>query len=900
MSNYLGLDIGGSHISIGLVKNVSQQRKLEYMASKPIDSNSSLDNILDFISECILSFAEEHKTGSIKGIGIAMPGPFDYSKGLSKIENLNKYDGLFGVDLRHSLASRLSKALAVSGSDIHFINDAQGFLLGAVRKQNWKEDQILGLTIGTGFGSAFYKGNRIALNGSQDQKEYLYNAPYREGIAEDYFSTRWFVNRYNQLKTDGDKEIDNVKQLADQFSDDDTAKCVFQEFGQNLAEFLNTTLQLEDYGRIVIGGNIAKACTLFSESFSQGISPANKIDYVDDTSSCAVIGAVEHVIKQQKEKKKSYRKTSQQFLPVVRKEAPADKEYNIYPTFQLDEGLITAGYDELATWITQHEKVVIDGYGGVLWDNFVHRLNESLKEQGHKVNWHCVDAAWKEEDEIEQMVAPYLGGDDPIFGHKFTGDLKDFFEVKKLKKIQLDSSGINILYGCGAALSNIDAPVIYVEVPKNEIQYRSRSGSICNMGSSRFSNPKDQYKRFYFVDWPALNRHKKRILNDISVIVDEQRIDEITWMAGRDFRKGLDLMTRNMLRARPWFSPGVWGGDWIKNNIKGLSKDVPNYAWSFELIVPENGIIMESSRTLLEVSFDFLQYRNNQAVLGKSSDLFGDEFPIRFNFLDTINGGNLSLQCHPSETYIHEHFGENFTQNETYYILDCNEGAKVYLGFQDGVDKDQFREDLETSYEQNVSVEVEKYVQTFPSSKHDFFLIPNQTIHSSGKGNLVLEISNTSYLYTFKMYDWLRLDLDGKPRPINIERAFENLDFSRQGKEVEEELISKTVLLEEGNDWKVEQLTTHPNHFYNIHRMEFNTSIQISTDQQCHVLSLVEGDSVIVETNGRKQRVHYAETFVIPSAAELYKIINQSDKPAKIIKAFVKDEEDILVKPYKP
>src|SRR5690625_1620864 len=422
MSSYLGIDIGGSHISIGLVKDVNGQRKLNRQVSKPIDSNSSLGDILDIISRRIQSFTEAHKTGSIKEIGIAIPGPFDYVKGLSKIENLNKYDDLFGVDVRHSLASRLPDTLGVSGSNIHFINDSRGFLLGAIHNQNWKDDQILGLTIGTGFGSAFYKDNRIVLNGGLDQKEYLYDTPYKEGIAEDYFSTRWFVNRYNQLKIDKDREIDNVKQLADRFSGDEEARRVFQEFGQNLAGFLNTVLRLEDYGRIVIGGSISKACALFDEPYMKGFSGKNKVNYVDDTSSCAALGAVEHAIEQQKEKKKSRRRTPQHFLPAVRKKTSVDKEYDIYPAFKLDEGQITAGYEELATWITQHEKVVIDGYGGVLWDNFIHRLNKNLKGQGYKVNWHCVDAAWKKEDKIEQMVAPCLGGDDPIFGHKFTGE----------------------------------------------------------------------------------------------------------------------------------------------------------------------------------------------------------------------------------------------------------------------------------------------------------------------------------------------------------------------------------------------------------------------------------------------------------------------------------------------
>jgi predicted NBD/HSP70 family sugar kinase/mannose-6-phosphate isomerase class I len=864
----LGVDIGGTHIAAALVADGKVLHNT--YRRMPVDPGAEATTILDTWTACMNSVLEQAPS-PVEKIGLAIPGPFDYPNGISLIRGLCKYESLYGLNIREALRDRLACA------NISFANDAACFGLGAAITEPAKTyRKIVAITLGTGFGACFINNKTIVTTGAGvPPNGYLYCIPFQQGMAEDYLSARWLLANYPAKDV---KEI-ATKALTQQ---DPEAINLFRKFGANLGRFLTPWLATFEADALVIGGSIAGARELFLPTLGQELKDI-QIIFSPDTEQQAIAGAAS--LPEQPNPTIPKRSSRQPLLPKHHNAAHAGV-YDIYPVEPLGKGRINNGYAALADWIAEQGHVRIDGYAGIDWHLVRDRLTATLRTKGLHTLWYETAAFLRPEPEIDALVNPFLGPEGSVWGTRTTLTLADLYRPDLLSwQPETHTNTIIILAGTGSGLTNWDTPILYLDLPKNELQYRMRAGSAANLGSTGSGS----YKRSYFVDWPILNNYRRAITNNIAIVIDGQHEDNPNWAFFDDIRTGIRSMTTNLIRPRPWFEPGVWGGQWMKQHIPALDKEEINYAWSFECIAPENGILFESDGLLLETAFDWLMQFESSAILGVDADRFGEEFPIRFDFLDTFDGGNLSIQCHPSLDYIQQHFGETITQDETYYILDSKPGAGVYLGFTDPIEPAAFRAALEKSQEANQAIDMEKYVQRLPAHKHDLFLIPNKTIHGSGANNLVLEISATPYIFTFKMYDWMRPDLDGKPRPINIEHAFHNLDFTRKGNSVRQELVSKPQLLQNYPGCKLELLPTHPEHFYSIHRITLTGSTAISTNGRCHLLMLVEGSRLTLTTKkGRTYRCHYAETFIIPAAAESYTIENPDPEPIIIIKAYVK------------
>jgi mannose-6-phosphate isomerase class I len=576
--------------------------------------------------------------------------------------------------------------------------------------------------------------------------------------------------------------------------------------------------------------------------------------------------------------------------------------FDTFPKFTISSGLIEAGYKALASRISSDIKkglrvLAIDGYQGVQWNEFITGLLtelESFKLIPETIN---IQSSYAPEEEINKRINPFLGGNDPIFGTHYPLGIEYLLDAQKISDLRISASikrgyksgTLTIIYGTGSSLIEQYDKIWYIDIPKDFIQEDARKGKLRNLGSEENLSFGNFYKRSYFVEWPALNRRKRDLLPSLDIFIDLQNPDEPSFIEGDFFREALKEISITPFRLRPWFYPGPWGGKFMQGHM-GLDPEAPNFAWSFEMIVPENSVIIEKNNNCLEFSFDCLMYMQNMNILGdEASRQFKHEWPVRFDYLDTINGGNLSVQVHPRPDYIRKEFGETFTQDETYYICASKPGAKVYIGLTEDCDPVDFRKALEDSASNGSEVEIEKYVNTEPSKPHDLFLIPNGTVHCSGEGNLVLEISATPYIFTFKIYDYLRRDLEGNLRPINVERAFENIRFDRRKNWVRENLIARPEILRSGKGWKEVVLYNAPFTFYNIHRIEFEQEFTLNTSGTAYSTNLVEGEKVeIICSNGRTVNLSYLETMIIPAAAGEIKIINKGKKSCKMVLVYIK------------
>lgn len=539
--------------------------------------------------------------------------------------------------------------------------------------------------------------------------------------------------------------------------------------------------------------------------------------------------------------------------------------------------------------------VTVECYQGVYFDELLGIFTQYLKP-GHVITSRDY---FLPPGEVERITFPDVT-DDRIFGYLTRLNMTDLIDKEKAKllkkKVEDASDGVILIFGYGASLiSEQSSVLVYADMPRWEIQLRMRANKVDNLGiENKNDSIEEKYKRGFFVDWRICDRLKKKLMHRWDFILDSTNMEMPVLLTAEAYRKGLEKTLTRPFCLMPYFDQGPWGGQWMKR-VCDLDPEPENYAWCFNCVPEENSLLLAYGDTVFETPSINLVFAYPRQLLGEAVHArFGDEFPIRFDFLDTMEGGNLSLQVHPLTEYIQEKFGIHYTQDESYYLIDAAADASVFLGLKAGINPGAMIEELYKAQEEGVYFDAEKYVERWPAKKHDHFLIPGGTVHCSGKNCLVLEISSTPYIFTFKLWDWGRLGLDGKPRPINIEHGRNVIQWDRTTQWTKKNLINRVRKVAEGNGWVEEATGLHEREFIETRRHWFTGKVIHHTNGGVNVLNLVEGREAIVESpSGAFEPfvVHFAETFIVPACVGEYTIRPYGESEGQqcaTIKAFVR------------
>jgi hypothetical protein len=519
--------------------------------------------------------------------------------------------------------------------------------------------------------------------------------------------------------------------------------------------------------------------------------------------------------------------------------------------------------------------VVVDCYVGVHDDEIAGALTEALDPAMVLSS----RGLFRSEPEIEGVVASFLGGDDPIFGY-LSGltidELVDPESVEAARAAVRQVRGTTLIVGTGARLVHDGDVLVLADLARWEAQQRQRRREVPSLGvATPELDAGRQYKRSYFVDWRVCDRWKTQFFDRIDFLLDTNRPGDPRLVDGPALRNALAHVVRRPFRLVPFFDPGPWGGHWMEE-VCDLTDDAPNHAWCFDCVPEENSLRLGFGDQTVEIPALDLVLTHPRELLGAAVHRrFGAEFPIRFDFLDTMGGGHLSLQVHPLTAYVRQQFGLAYTQDESYYILDATPDSSVFLGLERGVDPDAMLAALREAEAGGPPFDVERYVNRWPAERHDHFLIPAGTVHGSGADTMVLEISSTPYLFTFKLWDWGRPGLDGRPRPINIDHGARVIQWDRDTDWVRRELIDRIEPLARGPGWREERTGLHELEFIETRRHWFRGRAPHHTAGSVDVLNLVQGAEALVESpTGAFDPfvVHYAETFVVPEVVGAYTI----------------------------
>lgn len=569
--------------------------------------------------------------------------------------------------------------------------------------------------------------------------------------------------------------------------------------------------------------------------------------------------------------------------------------YDLKPEIFIEDYHATwEGYSQIKSALSfKNEKqvVAIECYPGVNLAELEQRLLNELPQ----ALLICSDDFAYDAETLTAKIKDTLT-DDRVFGVMSHYTLTDCFPKAEVEHIQTkiaESNKLTIVYGTGATILAASPDVlIYADLTRWEIQCRYRKGLANWRADNATEDALRKFKRGYFFEWRIADRLKQQLFQQVDFVLDTNIPDAPTMVMGVDYRHALRKVTQQPFRLVPYFDASVWGGQWMKEKFK-LNPQQENYGWAFDGVPEENSLRFRFGEIIIEIPSINVVHQFPVELLGaKVHARFGTEFPIRFDYLDTVGGGNLSMQVHPLVEYIQDKFGMPFTQNESYYILEANENSTIYLGVKDGVDQHELVAELKKAEKGHYRFPDEKYINCFPVKKHDHYSIPAGTIHCGGPDTVVLEISQTPYIFTFKLWDWGRVGLDGIPRPLHIDHGAANIKSEYNTTWVREQLMNPFYTIQETEGYQEEHTGLHSLEFIETRRHWFTKDALVTSHESVNMLNLVAGEEITVESPTQQFApftVHYGETFIVPEQIKTYRLVNQgTSAKVAVIQAFVK------------
>ena len=561
--------------------------------------------------------------------------------------------------------------------------------------------------------------------------------------------------------------------------------------------------------------------------------------------------------------------------------------------------------------------VAFDGYTTTKFDLMVSLLARECDVFGFKIEF--VDSAartFKSGEEIDAIIDPLLIWDkkiDPtlLYGKVYHGGYIGLMDPAKVEAFKKDVPALKapgtlvVVYGYGSLIREFrpmyDVKCWFDITPMNSM-LRIRAGEYANIGKKHTGIINRTIRRCYYCDFENAVQLRKELFSQDALdwyFLDNDRA-KLQMMPYEAFADVCAQLVKYPFRAKPCYLEGVWGGSYMKTQ-RHLPEEMRNAAWVFDFIPMEVSVLVEAGAEKLDINYCSFVHKEGVNLMGQTCvDKYKGYFPIRFNWDDSYHStGNMSIQCHSGGKFNVENYNEFGRQDESYYVVITGHEAKTFIGFRDDADIPQFFKEIEAADTQHDPCDYMKYVSYEESVPGLQVMLPAGTIHSSGRNQVILEIGSlTIGSYTYKMYDYLRLDFDGKQRPIHTHLGELNVRQDRRysvihDPESPEYIVQKPRLDCEGDGWKEFILGENPQMYISLRRLEVDTRCEQDTrGEKFHVLTLVDGDHVRIRSVEHPERyfdLDFMEIACVPADMGKYVIENLGKEPIRVHKTCLRD-----------